>query len=188
MVSEEVDMAIEITNEAMESALQHLHDELLKIRAGKASPAMLSGLMVEYYGSPTPITQVANIATSDARTITIQPWEKSMLGPIEQAIFKANLGLTPMNDGEIIRIGIPPLTEERRLLLVKQAKHLGEEGKISLRSARHKALDTIKKAVKDGYPEDAGKRKDDQIDKMTQDFGEKIDKMVEAKEKDILTV
>lgn len=188
MVSEEVDMAIEITNEAMESALHHLHDELLKIRAGKASPAMLSGLMVEYYGSPTPITQVANIATSDARTITIQPWEKSMLGPIEQAIFKANLGLTPMNDGEIIRIGIPPLTEERRLLLVKQAKHLGEEGKISLRSARHKALDAIKKAVKDGYPEDAGKRKDDQIDKMTQDFGEKIDKMVEAKEKDILTV
>ncbi|NND32297.1 MAG: ribosome recycling factor [Saprospiraceae bacterium] len=188
MVSEEVEMAIEIAKEGMEDALDHLNKELLKIRTGKASPGMLSGLMVEYYGNPSPLNQVANVSTSDSRTITIQPWEKSMLAPIEQSIFAANLGLTPMNDGEIIRINIPPLTEERRILLVKHAKHLGEEGKISLRSTRHKALDTIKKAVKDGYPEDAGKRKDDEIDKLTHEYGDKIDKIVELKEKDIMTV
>ena len=188
MVSEEVEMAIEIAREGMEGALEHLHKELVKIRTGKASPAMLSGLMVEYYGNPSPLNQVANVSTSDAKTITVQPWEKSMLAPIEQAIFAANLGLTPMNDGEIIRINIPPLTEERRILLVKQAKHLGEEGKISLRSTRHKAHDIIKKAVKEGYPEDAGKRKDAEIDKLTHEYGDKIDKMVEAKETDIMTV
>lgn len=188
MVSEEVDMAIEMAREGMDQALEHLNNELVKIRTGKASPAMLSGLLVQYYGSPTPLNQVANVGTSDSRTITIQPWEKGMLGPIEQAIFAANLGLTPMNDGELIRINIPPLTEERRRDLVKQAKHLGEESKISLRSSRHKALDTIKKAVKDGYPEDAGKRKEDEIDKMVHDYTDKIDKMVVVKEKDIMTV
>ena len=188
MVSEEVDMALDIAQEGMDHAIQHLNNELVKIRTGKASPAILSGLLVDYYGSPTPLNQVANVGTSDARTITVQPWEKKMLAPIEQSIFAANLGLTPMNDGEMIRINIPPLTEERRLNLVKQAKHLGEESKISLRSNRHKALDTIKKAVKDGYPEDAGKRKEDQVDKMLHEYSDKIDKVVEAKEKDIMTV
>lgn len=188
MDSGEVDMSFEIGKEAMDSALEHLSHELTKIRTGKASPAMLSGLLVEYYGSPTPLTQVANVGASDARTLTIQPWEKSMLGPIEQAIFAANLGLTPMNDGEIIRINIPPLTEERRHNLVKQAKHLGEEGKISLRNTRHKIMDTIKKSVKEGYPEDMGKRKEDAADKLTHEYSDKIDKMIEAKEEDIMTV
>ncbi|MCB0685189.1 MAG: ribosome recycling factor [Saprospiraceae bacterium] len=188
MVSEEVDMAIEIAKEGMDHALEHLNNELVKIRTGKASPAMLSGLFVEYYGSPTPLNQVANVGTSDARTITIQPWEKKMLGPIEQSIFAANLGITPMNDGEIIRINIPPLTEERRKTLVKQAKHLGEEGKISIRSSRHKVMDAIKKAVKDGYPEDAGKRREDEVEKLVQDYSDRIDKIVELKEKDIMTV
>lgn len=181
-------MAIEIAKEGMDHALEHLNNELVKIRTGKASPTMLSGLLVEYYGSPTPLNQVATVGTSDARTLTIQPWEKKMLGPIEQSIFAANLGLTPMNDGELIRINIPPLTEERRKILVKQAKHLGEEGKISLRSSRHKVMDSIKKAVKDGYPEDAGKRREDEVEKMLQEYYESIDKMVEVKEKDIMTV
>ncbi len=188
MVSEEVNMAIEIAREGMDHALEHLNNELVKIRTGKASPAMLNGLLVEYYGSPTPLNQVANVATSDARTITIQPWEKKMLATIEQSIFAANLGLTPMNDGEIIRINIPPLTEERRKQLVKQAKQLGEECKISLRSSRHKAMDAIKKAVKDGYPEDAGKRREEEVDKLVHDYSEKIDHVVEVKEKDIMTV
>ncbi len=188
MVSDEVDMAMDIAKEGMELAVEHLTNELIKIRTGKAAPAMLNGLLVEYYGSPTPLNQVANVGTSDARTITIQPWEKKMLAAIEQSIFAANLGLTPMNDGEIIRINIPPLTEERRKLLVKQAKHLGEEGKISLRSNRHKAMDAIKKAVKDGYPEDAGKRKEDEVDKLVHEYSDKIDRVVEVKEKDIMTV
>lgn len=188
MEAEDVNMAIEIAEEGMEQAMDHLHKELVKIRTGKASPAIVSDLLIEYYGSPTPLNQVANVSTSDSRTITIQPWEKGMLGPIEQAIFAANLGFTPMNDGEIVRLNIPPLTEERRIQLVKQAKHFGEEGKISLRSSRHKALDGIKKAVKDGYPEDAGKRKEESIDKMVQDYTSKIDKLVDAKEVDIMTV
>ncbi len=188
MDPEEVNMAIEIAREGMDDALNHLNRELTKIRTGKASPSMLSGIMVEYYGNMTPLNQVSNVGTSDARTITIQPWEKSMLAPIEQAIFAANLGLTPMNDGEFIRINIPALTEERRKQLVKQAKHLGEEGKISLRSTRHKVLDAIKKAVKDGYPEDAGKRRDDEVEKMTHSYSDKIDKMVDSKENDIMTV
>ena len=131
MNSEEVDMAIEMAKEDMDHAIEHLNKELIKIRTGKASPSMLSGILVEYYGHPTLINQVANVGATDSRTLSIQPWEKSMLGPIEQAIFAANLGLTPMNDGEFIRINIPPLTEERRRDLVKQSKHLGEESKIS---------------------------------------------------------
>ncbi len=188
MNSEEVEMAIEIGKESMDQALEHLQKELIKIRTGKASPSMLSGISVEYYGNQTPLNQVANIGASDSKTLTIQPWEKSMLAPIEQAIFAANIGLTPMNDGEFVRINIPALTEERRKQLVKQAKHLGEESKISLRNTRHKVMDTIKRSVKDGYPEDAGKRKEASVDKMTHDYGDKIDKMVEAKEKDIMTI
>jgi ribosome recycling factor len=188
MDAEELDLAMEMGKEAMEDALEHLHKELVKIRTGKASPAMLSGILVEYYGNPTPLNQVANVGTSDSKTLTIQPWEKSLLGPIEQAIFAANLGLTPMNDGEFVRINIPALTEERRVLLVKQAKHLGEEARISLRSSRHKIMDAIKKSVKDGYPEDAGKRKEDQTDKITHQYYDKVDEMVHAKETDIMTI
>ncbi len=189
-MSEEIDIDSAILEGEMscDSTLDHLKHELKKIRAGKASPAMISGIMVDYYGSPTPITQVANIGTADSRTITIQPWEKNMLGPIEKAIFEANLGLTPMNDGEFVRLNIPPLTEERRKILAKQAKAHGEDGKVSIRSARHKMIDFIKKEVKNGYPEDAGKKREDEVEKMVKKFYSLIDQLVEAKEKDILTV
>ena len=172
----------------MDHAIDHLQQELVKIRTGKASPAMLGGIMVDYYGNSTPLNQVANVSTADARTLSIQPWEKSMLAPIEQAIFAANLGLTPMNDGEFVRINIPPLTEERRLDLVKQAKQLGEEAKVSLRNTRHKMINFIKQEVKDGYPEDLGKRKEGYSDKMTHEYSDKVDAMITAKEVDIMKV
>ncbi|MBX2815377.1 MAG: ribosome recycling factor [Saprospiraceae bacterium] len=188
MTEEELEMAIEIFGESMDESMQHLAGELTKIRAGKASPTMLSGIMVEYYGSPTPLNQVSNVGTTDSRTISIQPWEKGMLGTIEKAIFEANLGLTPMNDGEFIRINIPPLTEERRIQLVKQAKSLGEDTKVSLRSARHKVMDAIKSAVKNGYPEDAGKRREAEIEKQLKAYYEKTEGLVKTKEEDIMTI
>lgn len=169
-------------------AIDHLKDELIKVRAGKASPAMLNGIIVEYYGNPTPLNQVSSIGTPDSRTISIQPWEKSMLGPIEKAIFASNLGVTPMNDGEFVRISVPPLTEERRVILVKQCKSLGEESKISLRNTRHKLIDFIRKEVKNGYPEDAGKKKETDVQNMVNSYTEKIEQLIEAKEKDIMTV
>lgn len=172
----------------MEDAMKHLHEELVKIRAGKANPSMLNGIMVEYYGSPTPLSQVANIGATDAKTINIQPWEKSMLGPIEQAIFAANLGITPQNDGENIRLIIPPLTEERRKQLVKQSKGVGEDTKVSLRTIRQKMMDAVRKEVKDGYPEDMGKKKEQEIQDTVNGFGKKIDALIAAKEKDIMTV
>ena len=172
----------------MESTIEHLRAELIKIRAGKASPSMLSGIMVDYYGSPTVLSQVANVNAADSRTLSIQPWEKSLLGPIEKAIFEANLGLTPMNDGEFVRIVIPPLTEERRKQMVKQAKGLGEDAKVSLRNTRHKVMEFIKKEVKDGYPEDAGKKRESEVQAMITSFGKKIDEILAAKEKDIMTV
>ena len=187
-MQEEIDLLFEITKEAMVHSLEHLNHELAKIRAGKASTSMIDELRVEYYGNPSPINQVATVATADARTITIQPWEKSMLGPIEKSIFEANLGITPMNDGQLIRLTLPPMTEERRKDLVKNAKKLGEDAKVGIRSARHKAMDTIKKAVKDGYPEDAGKRSEARVEEMTQAYYKKVDVMMEAKEKDIMTV
>ena len=180
--------AIEEGTVHLNKAMEHLNNELIKIRTGKASTSMLSGLYVEYYGNPTPLDQVANVSTADSRTLSIQPWEKSMLAPIEQAIFAANLGITPMNDGEFIRISIPALTEERRLELVKQAKHLGEEAKVSLRTERHKLLDFIKKEVKDGYPEDAGKTKENDVEELIKQYNDKVDRTLQAKEKDILTV
>lgn len=188
MTQEEMDKLFSDARDAMEYAIQHLNDELSKIRTGKASPAMISGIMVPYYGSPTPLAQIANVSTADARTITIQPWEKNMISPIEKALFEANLGMTPMNNGEIIMLTIPPLTEERRRDLVKQARHLAEECKISVRSARHKVMEGIKKGVKDGYPEDLGKRRETEVQQMTNSYGEKADHLVDVKEKDILTV
>ena len=172
----------------MDKAISHLNGELRKIRAGKASTSMLDGIMVDYYGNPTPLNQVANVSAPDTKTLSIQPWEKPMLAVIEQAIFASNLGLTPMNDGETVRINIPPLTEDRRKSLVKQAKHEGEEAKVSLRHARHKLMDFLKQAVKDGYPEDAGKRKESDVEKMIKDYSEKIENIVKAKETDIMTV
>jgi ribosome recycling factor len=187
-MAETIESTLAHGKEEMDKALEHLRAELIKIRAGKASPAMLNGILVSYYGNPTPLSQVANLGTPDSRTISIQPWEKSMLGPIEKSIFEANLGLTPMNDGEFVRITIPPLTEERRVQMVKQSKALGEDAKVSLRSSRHKMLDFIKKEVKEGYPEDAGKRKEAEVQDMVNDYGKSVEKILEAKEKDIMTV
>lgn len=172
----------------MEKAVDHLRSDLAKIRAGKATPAMLNGIMVDYYGNPTPLTQVANLGTPDSRTISIQPWEKNMLGAIEKSIFEANLGLTPMNDGEFVRIIIPPLTQDRRKQMAKQSKGYGDDAKVSFRNSRHKMLDFIKKEVKDGFPEDAGKKREDEVQAMVNAFSKTVDGILEAKEKDILTV
>lgn len=185
---EEIELNIQQTVEHFDKAIEHLAFELNKIRAGKASPAMLNGLMVDYYGSPTPLAQIANISTPDARTISIQPWEKKMLAAIERSIFEANLGITPMNDGEVVRLMVPPMSEERRITMVKQAKHAGEESRVGIRAHRHKIMDFIKKKVKDGFPEDLGKRKEEEVQKTIEAYMTKIDKMIEIKEKDIMTV
>ena len=183
---DEINDIFELAEDSMNSSLEHLKKELGKISTGKANPATFSGLMVAYYGTPTPMNQVANISISDARTIVIQPWEKSMLGPIEKSIFEANLGFTPMNDGEIVRISIPPLTEERRRELAKRAKAAGEDAKVSTRNTRRDAISEIKKAVKNGLAEDMGKQKEDEMDAMTKSYSGKIDEMIKAKEKDIV--
>lgn len=172
----------------MKKALEHLDHELVKIRTGKASTSLVADLMVEYYGSPVPITQVANLQVSDARTIVIQPWERNMVGPIERVIINANLGMTPQNDGECIRLSVPPLTEERRKELVKKAKHVGEESKVGVRTARHKGLEHLKKAVKDGLPEDVGKRKETELQNLVNKYVELTDTVVGNKEKEIMTV
>ncbi len=185
---EEIDLQIAHLGESAEKVMDHLAYELNKIRAGKASPAMLNGIMVEYYGAPTPLSQVANVSTQDARTISIQPWEKKMLAAIERAIFESNMGITPMNDGEVVRLMIPPMSEERRVSMVKQAKASGEEAKVGLRNHRHKVLDFIKKQVKNGFSEDLGKRKEDEVQKIIDTYVQKIDKVIEIKEKDILTI
>ncbi|MEO7174272.1 MAG: ribosome recycling factor [Saprospiraceae bacterium] len=184
----DVDAHIEKARAEMDHALEHLSKELSKIRTGKASGALFENLKVDYYGTPTPLTQIANISTSDSRTIVIQPWEKKSLAAIERSIFEANMGMTPMNDGEVVRLTIPPLTEERRKELVKQAKHLTEDTKVSIRNSRRDCMEFIKKATKDGYPEDMGKVKEKDLQELTNQFGEKAEKLEQAKEKDILTV
>lgn len=186
-MSAELDAAWLKARDEFEKALDHLQKELQKVRTGKASTGMLDGIMVNYYGAPTPVGQIANMSASDARTITIQPWEKKMINEIEHAIFAANLGLTPQNDGEMIRINIPPLTEERRKEYVKQVKHYGEEAKVSIRSTRHKILDTIKKEQKNGLSEDVAKRKEQEIQSLVNDYSSKVDKIVESKDKEIMT-
>ncbi|MEO6191142.1 MAG: ribosome recycling factor [Saprospiraceae bacterium] len=169
-------------------AIEHLQKELLKVRTGKASTSMIEGIQVQYFGSPVPISQVANLSVSDARTITIQPWEKKIIGDIEQAIFAANLGFTPQNDGETIRLSIPPLTEERRKDLVKQVKHHGEETKIGIRSIRHKVLDFIKKDKSHGLSEDQIKGKEAFIQNLLKDYIAKVDQIVDTKDKEVMTV
>src|SRR5690606_32080332 len=166
-------------------SMEQLREKLSKTSARKENATTVSGLLVEYYGNPTPMSQVANISASDSTTISIQPWEKSMLAPIERTIFEANLGITPMNNGEVVIITIPPVTEERRLALVKQSKALGEDAKVSLRNIRHKLMESIKKEVKDGYPEDAGKRRETEVQNHVNTHSEKINKILEAKEADI---
>lgn len=188
MDASEISMILDIADEAMAGAIEHLQHELAKLRTGKASGDLFGGILVPYYGSPTPISQIANISSADARTIIIQPWEKHMLSPIEKGIFEASLGITPHNDGQLIRLSIPPLTEERRREMVKKAKHIGEESKVGIRSARQKAIDEVRKAVKNGLSEDFGKKTEEDIQKMTNRFSEKVDKFIEAKDKDIMTV
>lgn len=172
----------------MNKSISHLEIELSKIRAGKANPQMLESIHVDYYGSQTPLSQVANVNTPDARTIVIQPWEKGMLGPIEKTIQTANLGFNPQNDGTIIRINVPPLTEERRKDLVKRCKAEGENAKIGIRSSRKDANDAIKKELKKGITEDEAKEAEAKIQQLTDQFIQKVDKHLDTKEKEIMTV
>lgn len=187
-MNEEVDLVFDMTTERMKKTIQHLETELSRIRAGKANPHILDGIEVDYYGSMTPLNQVSNISTPDAKTIAIQPWEKNMIDPIEKAILAANIGLTPVNNGEIIRLNIPPLTEERRVQLVKQVKNEGETAKVSIRNARRDANDEIKSLQKDGLPEDQAKRAEAKIQEMTDDYTKKVDEVIDAKEEDIMKV
>lgn len=169
-------------------AVEHLDTELLKIRAGRANPAMLDGIRVEYYGSEVPLGQVSNVNTPDARTILVQPWEKKMIDPIEKAIQAANLGFNPSNNGDNIIISVPMLTEERRKDLVKMANKEGESAKVSIRGARQKAMEGIRKAQKDGLPEDAAKTAEAEVEKVTGIWSKKVDVLIQAKEKEIMTV
>lgn len=185
---EDLALELEATEESMQAAIEHLKKELATVRAGKASPAMLSNVTVDYYGTQTPINQVASVSAADGRTLNIQPWEKSMLPLIEKAIFAANLGVTPQNDGEIVRITIPPMTEERRRQLVKQVRAYGESAKVSIRNVRRDTNDTIKKMVKDGLSEDQGKNGAASVQDYTNSYSDKADALVAAKEKEILTI
>ena len=187
-MTEEVQFVIDESKERMDKAIAHLELELGSLRAGKANPRMLDTVMVDYYGAQTPISQVANIGTPDPKTIAIQPWEKTMIEPIERAIINSNLGFAPMNNGEIIRINIPALTEERRITLVKQVSAEGENAKVSIRSARKDANDEIKKLEKDGLSEDEAKKAVDEVQRVTDKYGEKIDQIVKAKEEDIMKI
>ncbi|MBX2906719.1 MAG: ribosome recycling factor [Taibaiella sp.] len=172
----------------MQKAIAHLESELSKIRAGKASAAILDGIHVEYYGSPTQLSQVANVTTPDARTISIQPWERNMLGPIEKAIIASNIGLNPQNDGNYIRLFLPPLTEERRKELVKRSFSEGEQAKIAVRNIRRDSMELIKKLQKDGLSEDAAKDSETRIQGITDKFIAQVDQHCKDKEKDIMTV
>lgn len=185
---EEIEMFLEEAKELMDKSVNHTQHELSKIRAGKAMPNMLDGLMVEYYGTPTPINQVASVTTPDARTLAVKPWEKGMIGEIEKAIINSDLGLNPQNDGEQIRINIPPLTEERRTNLVKQVKAEAENGKVSIRNVRKDTNDSLKKLLKEGAEEDAVKGAEEEVQKITDRHVAKIDELVVAKEKDIMTI
>jgi ribosome recycling factor len=174
--------------DSMEATLLFLDESLAHIRAGKANPRILDGVRVDYYGSHVPLSNVATITTPDAKTITIQPWEKGLIAVIEKAILNSDVGITPMNNGETIRLGIPPLTEERRKQLAKQAKHEGEEAKISVRNARREAIEQFKKMVKDGLPEDVEKDAEASVQKIHDKYIKRIDDMLAAKEKEIMTV
>jgi len=188
MHEDELNLIIDMATEQMQKAIKHLEVELSHVRAGRANVSILDGVKVEYYGSMTPLNQVSNLATPDARTITIQAWDKKMLGEIEKAILAANVGLTPINNGELIRLVMPPLTEERRRDLVKQIKHLGENSKVSIRNYRKDANEEIKKIQKDGLPEDMAKDGEGQVQKLTDKYIAEVDKHLNVKEHEIMTV
>ncbi|HMR17232.1 MAG: ribosome recycling factor [Confluentibacter sp.] len=185
-MNEDIQFILDTAKEAMDSAIKHLEKQFVNIRAGKASPAMLGSVMVNYYGAQTPITQVANINTPDGRTITVQPWEKKMIQEIEKGIQIANLGFNPMNNGDMIIISVPPLTEERRRDLAKQAKAEAEDAKIGVRAARKEANNDIKKT--ENVSEDLQKNAEVDVQKMTDAYVRKIDELFDAKEKEIMTV
>jgi ribosome recycling factor len=187
-MNEEIDLITEETEDRMTKAVEHLEHELARLRAGRSNPALLDGVTVDYYGVHSPLSQVSNINTPDPKTILIQPWEKTMLGTIEKAIMAANIGLTPVNNGEVIRINIPPLTEERRHQLVKQVRNEGETAKISIRNARKWANDELKSLLKEGLPEDLEKNAIEKVQEMTNSFNTKVDKVMAVKEKDVMTV
>ena len=174
--------------EKMQKAILHLEDELKNFRAGKANPGIFQNVLVDYYGTPTPVPQVASVTTPDAKTILIQPWEKKLIPAIEKAILDSNIGYTPANNGEQIRINVPALTEERRKELVKQAKTEGENAKVSIRNARREVVDAHKKYQKEGLPEDVCKDAEATIQKETDAFNKKVDEIIAAKEKEIMTV
>jgi len=187
-MTEESKFILEEIKEGMQHALTHLEKEFHKFRTSKATPQMLEGVKVEYYGTPTSVDKIANINTPDARTIVVQPWEKNMLNPVAKAILDANLGFNPQNNGEILRITVPPLTEERRRDLVKKAKAEAETAKVSIRSMRRTAVEDAKKLEKEGVSEDEIKTLEKEIQHVTDGFIVQVDKILEHKEKDIMTV
>jgi len=187
-MTEDISQIIAVADDNMKKAIGHLETELTKIRAGKATPQMLDGIMVDYYGSPMPINQVANISAMDARTLSIQPWEKNMLQPIEKAIIAANMGINPQNDGSFIRMFLPPLTEERRKELVKKCQGEGEHSKVAIRSIRREAIESIKKLQKNGLSEDAAKDAEAEVQQVTDRFISFVEKHLAAKEKEIMSI
>ncbi len=185
---EEIELFLDEAKELMQKAVDHTAAELVKIRAGKAMPNLLDGIMVQYYGAPTPLNQVSSVTTPDARTLAIKPFERNLISEIEKAIINSDLGLAPQNNGEIIILTIPALTEERRIQLVKQAKAECEHGKISIRSVRKDTNESLRKLQKEGVSEDAIKRAEDQVQKFTDNYSAKIDELLVKKEADIMKV
>ncbi len=187
-MTDELSMLIDEKKESMEKAIDHFEIALTKIRAGKANAVMLDGIMVDYYGNPTPVNQVANISAMDARTLSVQPWEKNMLQPIERAIIAANIGINPQNDGNIIRLYLPPLTEERRRELVKKCNGEGEQAKIAIRNIRRESIEQIKKLQKDGLSEDAAKDAEEEMQQITDNYISLVEKHLASKDKEIMAV
>lgn len=189
MLTDRAKEILKAAEQKMQDATAFLEEDLKSYRVGKANPAIFNNVIVDYYGCPTPIPQMAAVSTPDAKTITIQPWEKNMIQKIEKAILDANVGMTPSNNGEIIRCTVPPLTEERRKDLIKKAKGAGENSKVVVRNARRDAIELLKKAQKnEGMPEDTEKEGEEEVQKITDKFIKKVDEIVSAKEKDIMTV
>jgi ribosome recycling factor len=187
-MSDELNIITELAQENMDKAINHLETELVKVRAGKAHPNLVDGIVVDYYGTPTPISQVGNISVADARTLSIQPWEKNMLQPIERAIIAANIGINPQNDGTMIRLFMPPLTEERRKELVKRSQGEGEHSKVAIRNIRRDAMEQVKKLQKNGLSEDVCKDAEKNIQDTTDRYIALVDKHLASKEKEIMTV
>jgi len=187
-MQDDLTLIMDDATESMDKAIKHLEVELTKIRAGKANPQILDGITVDYYGSSTPLNQVANVSVADARTLTIQPWEKNMIQPIERAIIAANIGINPQNDGQMIRLFLPPLTEERRKELVKRSAGEGEHAKVGIRNIRRDAIEAIKKLQKDGLSEDTAKDAEAEVQELTDKYIVLVDKHLATKEKEIMAI